>query len=359
MTAPLPTRVSKPPYLIPPTAEILAVPSNGYTVLSTFSGTGGVCLGYRWAGFDVVAASEFVAVARETYRANFPNTPIDARDIRNVDGSELLALGGVDAVDVLEGSPPCASFSMAGRREENWGKTKKYSEVEQRVDDLFDEFVRVLREIRPRVFTAENVTGLTKGVARGYLRQILDDMTAAGYRVKAATLDSQFLGVPQARQRIVFVGYRDDLDLEPSFPTPRPYRYSVGEALADVPVPTSDETSGSFTDMAIGREWRRLRQGESSDRYFRLTRASFATPLPTLTATASTVGAASVTHPSEPRKFSIPELRRLSGFPDDWVLVGSYRQRAERLGRAVPPPMAKAVADVIAADLAAVDRRSA
>ena len=349
--------VLKPPYRIPPRAEILASPPNGLTVLSTFSGTGGVCLGYRWAGFDVLAASEFVPAARDTYLANFPGTPVDPRDIRTVSGQDLLDVAGVSEVDVLEGSPPCASFSSAGRGAALWGKVKKYSDVTQRVDDLFDEFVRLIDEVRPRAFTAENVAGLNRGVAKGYLKQIVTDMRALGYRVAVVKLDSQYLGVPQSRERLIFVGFREDQDIDPVFPMPLPYRYTLREALDGVPDPGPDESAPPFDQMAIGREWRRLRQGESSDRYFRLTRASWSKPLPTLTAMAATTGSASVSHPDEPRKFTIPELKRVSGFPDDWILTGSYQKQVERLGRAVPPPMARAVAVEIADALIERDRR--
>ena len=214
-------------------AEIAAVPNNGLRVVSTFSGCGGSCLGYRMAGFRVVWASEFIPAAAEVYRANHPDTLLDTRDIRKVQPAEILAATGlkVGELDLFDGSPPCASFSTAGKREKHWGKAKKYSDTVQRTDDLFFEYVRLLDGLKPRVFVAENVSGLVKGVAKGYFLEILAKLKACGYRVGCKVLDAQWLGVPQARQRTIFIGVREDLGKDPVFPKPLPYRYSLREAL--------------------------------------------------------------------------------------------------------------------------------
>lgn len=132
------SQVEKPAYAVPTMEEVKAVPSNGRTVVSTFSGCGGSCLGFRMAGFTTLWANEFVPAAAEVYALNHPGVILDRRDIREVQPAEiLLAIGkDVGAVDVMEGSPPCAAFAMAGKRETEWGKVRPYSDVEQRVDDL-------------------------------------------------------------------------------------------------------------------------------------------------------------------------------------------------------------------------------
>ncbi|CAG0978075.1 partial Modification methylase HaeIII, partial [Gammaproteobacteria bacterium] len=226
-------QTEKPPYRVPSMAEIAAVPDNGLRVVSTFSGCGGSCLGYRMAGYRVLWASEFIPAAAEVYRANHPTTPLDTRDIRKVQPAEILAATGlkVGEVDVVEGSPPCASFSTAGKREKHWGKAKPYSDTVQRVDDLFFEYIRLLDGLKPKVFVAENVSGLVKGVAKGYFLEILARLKACGYRVGVKVLDAQWLGVPQARARTIFIGVREDLGKDPVFPKPLPYRYSLREAL--------------------------------------------------------------------------------------------------------------------------------
>ena len=451
----------KPAYAVPSMAEIAATPDNGYRLVSTFSGAGGSCLGFRMAGFRTLWASEFIEAARETYAANFPGISIDARDIRKVTARALMRGAGVrkGELDVLEGSPPCASFSTAGRRSAHWGEVKKYSDTRQRTDDLFFEFARLLEGVQPKVFVAENVAGLVRGVAKGYFIEIFERLESAGYVVQAKLLDAQWLGVPQHRERIFFVGVRRDLGVAPAFPKPLPYRYSIRDAVPwivaakhlshnrpawkdagaepsptivqsgaqinekatqsggtyvealpagarfehpinhemvgvdepaptvvqsrastvepeirvgrqggnrfnkgqridpDAPLPTvqSTQAGGEFEiepetrieGYAIAEEYDRLREGEGSDRYQSLVKAKVDAPSPTVMQAAGSPSTAGVVHPTERRKFSIGELKRVCSFPDDFVLTGTFSQQWERLGRAVPPLMAYKIAAVI------------
>lgn len=368
---------AKPPYTVPLMSEIAALPHNGFDAISTFSGCGGSSLGYKMAGFRVLWASEFIPAAQETYRANHKGTLLDTRDIRQVTPEEILSAIGKrpGELDLMDGSPPCASFSTAGKREAGWGKVKKYSDTKQRTDDLFFEFTRLLTGVQPKVFVAENVAGLIKGTAKGYFLEILAALKACGYRVKCKVLDAQWLGVPQSRQRTIFVGVREDLGLDPVHPAPLPYRYTVRDALpwivravqdprgkfpvqeaSDRPVfcIRADSASHCFVEAeadisrySTGREWERLKPGQQSDKYFNLVRVHPDKPVPTICSSHGSPGIASVTHPTEKRKFSIAELKRLCGFPDDFILTGSYTQQWERLGRAVPPVMMSHVAACI------------
>ena len=413
--------MNKPPYKIPSMTEIAALPWNGFTVASTFSGCGGSCLGYRMAGFKVAWASEFIPAAQETYRANHPETHLDTSDIRTVKPEEILEVLKMDPgdLDLFDGSPPCASFSTAGKREKHWGKEKKYSDTVQRTDDLFLEYIRIIDGLKPKVFVAENVSGLIKGTAKGQFLDILSRMKAIGYRVSCRVLDAQWLGVPQARKRTIFIGVREDLGKDPVFPKPLPYRYTLRDALPwivaaggirntgfarnsmrsalqptatimaggaggmntsqfgveailtgdtgaafdqkdqkfdpDQPCPTVLGTkpnqfavrSLDMSRFAIGKEWDKLKPGESSDKYFNLVRPHPDQPCPTICASHGHPGIAGVTHPTEKRKLTIGELKRICAFPDDFVLTGSYSQQWERLGRAVPPIMMSHVATTI------------
>ena len=382
---------AKPPYKVPSMADIAALPPNGFNVASTFSGCGGSSLGYRMAGFKMLWANEFVEAARETYKANAaPYTIIDSRDIRTVQPQDVLDAIKLQAgqLDLLDGSPPCASFSMAGKRAKLWGKVKQYSDTTQRTDDLFFQFTRLLQGIQPKTFVAENVAGLTRGVAKGVFIEVLAALKACGYRVAARVLDAQWLGVPQARQRLIFVGVRNDLGIEPVYPRPLRYNYTIRDALPTIGRITADRrtsTAGTgagqivnidpakpiqtvtangigndylgdwriepecdISRFAIGKEWDRMgKPGTQSEKYFQLVRPALDGPCPTVTATAGISGAAGVVHPTERRKFSIAELKRLCGFPDDFILTGTYRQQWERLGRAVPPVMMSHVAATI------------
>lgn len=375
MTEPARKLVEKPPYQPGTVRSAARTPWNGVKVVSLFSGCGGTCLGFRLAGYRTAWANEFVPAAAATYRANFPAVKLDESDIRTVSPERILEAAELRPGDrfVVEGSPPCASFSTAGRRQKLWGQVRPYSDVEQRVDDLFGQYARIVSGLRPHAFVAENVAGLTKGVAVGFYLEFLKAMESAGYRVRAKILDASWLGVPQERVRLFVVGVRNDLGREPAFPTPLPYRYALRDAIpytfavklgrgrlrsSDRPAPTVQthgrrktqselsmvETGASLKGFAVGREWEKLHAGEQSERYFNLVRPSMERPCPTVTQTAGNPGAAGVAHPTECRKFSISELKAICGFPDDFVLTGTYAQQWERLGRAVPPPMAYHVA---------------
>ena len=367
----------KPPYRVPLMTEIAELPWNGFNAISTFSGCGGSSLGYKMAGYRVLYANEFIPAAQETYRANHKGTILDTRDIRKVQPRDILdAIGKKPGeLDLMDGSPPCASFSTAGKREAGWGQVKKYSDTKQRTDDLFFEFTRLLTGIQPKVFVAENVSGLVKGTAKGYFLEILAALKACGYRVKCKVLDAQWLGVPQSRQRTIFVGVRNDLAADPAHPLPLPYRYTVRDALPWIVKAVQDpkgqfaiqeasdkpvfcikagsashvyvEAESDISRYCTGREWDKLAPGEQSDRYFNLVKAHPDKPSPTICGSHGSGGIASVTHPIEKRKFAIAELKRLCGFPDDFVLTGSYAQQWERLGRAVPPVMMSHVAATV------------
>jgi len=378
------TSNNKPIYQVPTMEQIVKIPWNGYNVVSTFSGCGGSCLGYRMAGYRVVWASEFIPAAQATYKANHPNSILDTRDIRKVQPEDILAATGlgIGEIDILDGSPPCAAFSTAGKREKGWGKVKQYSDTKQRVDDLFFEYARILKGVQPKVFVAENVSGLIKGTAKGYFIEILKTLKASGYRVKCKVLDAQWLGVPQMRQRTIFVGVREDLGLEPVHPKPLNYQYTVRDALpwilkvgdnggfgkgalrdsslkASSTIGASPQTgNGKFppslveaesdiSKYAIGREWGKIKQGEKSEKYLSLTKPHLDKPSPCVTQRGGDNTCASVVHPTEKRKFSIAELRRICAFPDDFILTGTYAQQWERLGRAVPPVMMMHIAKTI------------
>ena len=342
---------AKPPYCVPSMRAIAAMPSNGLTVVSTFSGCGGSCLGFRMAGYRALWASEFIEAARICYAANSAKgTILDGRDIREVDPRDILKAvkKKQGQIDVLEGSPPCASFSLLGKRNEHWGAARKYSETVQRTDDLFFEYIRILRGLRPKVFVAENVSGLVRGVSKGYFVEVFKAMRDVGYVVESKLLDAQWLGVPQARQRIIFMGVRDDLGKSPSFPTPLPYRYSMREAI-----PELADTTRTMSALVLGN----LNKHKVAATHFpRGQKHSFDQPCMTIMA----VGIGSVRREDHylegaegQRPFTIDELKRICSYPDDFVLLGTHKQQWERLGRSVPPLMMRAVAERIRDDILA------
>lgn len=388
--------------------------STGLTVVSTFAGCGGSCLGYEMAGYRVLWANEFLPIAQESYAANHTHTVLDRRDIRRVEPSQILDAIGLKPgeLDVLNGSPPCQAFSTVGQRDKGWGKLRKYDNgVQQKNENLFFEYVRLLKGLRPRAFVAENVAGLTRGFALGYFKEIMRALDGAGYAVGCKVLDAQWLGVPQTRQRAIFIGVRKDLGLAPEFPKPLPYRYTLRdvmpgllkvtqlssgqwtphEQLLEKPCPciisapseadkfriidrvvhdtgTPSYSLGDVTlrpcpaivaqgtrelhvherDISLSPELQR----QWADRTLRQSRQfgdsqRLICPAPGEPAPAILTNAAMFAHPMEPRRFTIDECKIVCSFPADYVLIGSYHKQWARLGNAVPPMMMRAIAGTL------------
>lgn len=326
---------TKPTYRIPSMREIEALPHNGFNVVSTFSGGGGSCLGYRMAGFKVLWANEFIPEAQNTYRSNHP-THLDTRDIRQVKPEEILQHAGLrqGELDLFDGSPPCASFSTSGARESGWGHVKQYSDTKQRTDDLFFEYSRILRGLMPKTFVAENVSGLIKGTAKGYFLDILADLKAAGYNVKAAGLKSQYLGVPQARERLIFVGVRKDLKREPVHPAPLNYTYTIADVLPHI------------HSMKYGGAPNLWRSAKSNTAPTIVASGGSVSPTAYLSG-GSFVKVFDEKRGLVERRLTVPEVKVLCSFPEDFVLTGTFEQQWERCGRSVPPIMARSIAATI------------
>lgn len=361
--------VNKPPYKVPSMAEIEAVPWNGYNVVSTFSGGGGSCLGYRMAGFKVVYANEFVEEAQKTYRLNH-SAYLDTRDIRTVKPEDILQITGLKQgeIDLFDGSPPCCAFSTNGSREKGWNQQRNYSDgKKQRVDDLFFEYARLLRGLQPKTFIAENVSGLVKGAAKGYFKLILAELKDCGYEVRAKLLNAAWLGVPQSRERLIFCGVRKDLaekyNISPAFPKPFQYCYTLGEALRGV---VQDEKECVRRLQAVRghraadvlsrlqKNWKKRRSGAEvmNGVFFNCVRESMFEPCSTiLQGNGSESGTGGNYHPLEDRKFTIPELKRITAIPDDFQLTGTYPQQWERLARMVPPVMMKQIAQTVQTEI--------
>jgi len=181
-------------------------------VFSCFACGGGSTMGYKLAGFDVLGCNEIDPKMIEAYKANHNPKyaylePIQTFKLRNDLPDELYNL------DILDGSPPCSSFSMAGNREKDWGKDKVFREGQamQVLDTLFFDFIDLAKELQPKVVVAENVKGLLLGDAKQYVIQIYREFDKAGYYVQHWLLDASKMGVPQKRERVFFIAMRKDL----------------------------------------------------------------------------------------------------------------------------------------------------
>lgn len=327
-----------------------------YKVISLFSGTGGSSLGYKLAGLDVVLSNEFVEAAWKCYEANFPNTICLHDDIRQLTGDIILSKVGLKKgeLDILDGSPPCVAFSTAGKREAKWGKVTKYSDVEQRCDDLLFEYARILGEIQPKVFVVENVQGLILGEAKKIFDQAKKAFEDQGYNVESALLNAKYFDVPQNRPRIIFIGIRKDFNMIPTHPKPQTAPKAIKEVLKDVVNTPQDIEDAKYPEhYSVMKYLKQMKPGESGadynekGSYFGLIRLDWDKPANTILQSDAKHISCSAIHPVDHRKLTIPELKRVSSFPDDFILNGDYKQNWERIGRAVPPNMMKAIAEHI------------
>jgi DNA (cytosine-5)-methyltransferase 1 len=354
---------------------------NKFKVISTFAGGGGSSTGYRLAGGKILCMNEFVEEAQNTYRENYPDTPILTGDIKGLSGKDFLDIAGLEVgeLDILDGSPPCSAFSVAGKlsqssggkHSDGWGQTKKYSDgkMVENIEDLFFEFLRVADEIRPKVIIAENVAGLTIGEAKQYFNKIQNTFDQIGYDVCAKVLDSRYFGVSQTRTRVFFVGVRSDvtskvgltfMNIGSVFPENNDYVVPLEDAL--IGLQYDKEEIDMLTERFLGTKYwqdtgakmpqfpdRVLNGDDFNERgsHFNLKRVSLKQPAPTITAMGSGITNAGSFHWSEPRKLTIGELMRIQSLPDDFILTGKWNQRAERIGRMVPPLMLKAIASSV------------
>ena len=345
---------------------------NKFNVISTFAGGGGSSTGYRLAGGKILCINEFVKEARNTYHENFPNTPILPDDIKELEGKDLLEAAnvGVGEVDILDGSPPCSAFSMAGAvvqgkgHSAGFGQVKKYSDDKkvENIEDLFFEFIRVAKDIQPKVIVGENVSGLLMGEAKNYYYKITAEFGNIGYNVSSMLLDSSHYGVPQTRKRVIFIAVRKDvtdaigltsLNIAGIFPEKNSEVVTCEKAFEDlvydeeeIKMLTETFSKGSHFETAskMPLDPKKVLTGcdyHPKGHHFNMKRISRFKPSPTITASGGCI------HWSEMRKLALGETRRLTSLPEDFKLTGKWEQRSERMGRMVPPLMMKAIADSI------------
>jgi DNA (cytosine-5)-methyltransferase 1 len=318
------------------------VPSAGtsslFNVISTFSGCGGSSLGYQLAGGKVWLAVEWDDNAVATYRLNFPNTPIYHGDIAKLSVDDCLQLAGVAPreLDIFDGSPPCQGFSTAGKRI-----------IDDPRNQLFREYIRLLQGIQPKVFVMENVSGMVKGKMKLIFAEILRELKASGYKVKAQLLNAMYFNVPQSRERMIFIGVREDLGIEPTFPKAQTRPLTVREAWRGL------EDLGMMGKLSPGLAsivpkipvW-----GDGGDvtgkNSFSTKRLDWNRPSRTIFKDA--IGSRSaIIHPDEHRPISENEVKRIASFPDDYKFAGGYKDVIMRIGNSVPPNFMRAIAEHI------------
>lgn len=287
-------------------------------IVSFFSGAGGLDLGFKKAGFDIIYANEFDKDIWDTYRLNHPETILDTRSITQIDEDEIPDCDGII------GGPPCQSWSEAGSKRG----------INDQRGQLFFDFIRILKAKKPSFFLAENVSGMLASRHSDALNNIKETFLDAGYDLYFKLLNSAEFGIAQDRKRVIFIGFRSDLKIDYSFPEPtnevktlkdiiQDLEESVVPALnkskpnPDVILPNHEYMTGGFSSMYMSRN--RVRTWDE----------------PSFTIQAG--GRHAPIHPSAPRmikldtdqfifapnseyrRLSVRECARIQGFPDDFI----------------------------------------
>ncbi|MEG4226010.1 DNA cytosine methyltransferase [Microcoleus sp. N9_B2] len=361
--------------------------------ISLFAGAYGLDLGLEKAGFQTVSLVEIEPDATKTISINRPHLSLCAvpRDICQVNAKTLLQEAGKilglnrplrsNEVDLVTGGPPCQPFSTAGKR----------GSVGDPRGSLFMEFIRIVDEIKPRFFIMENVKGLLSSPIRhrshdqrglGYpqlepdempgsaLQVILAEMKRIGYEVVYDLLNTADYGVPQCRERVIFIGYKSNDSVTLPLPThsqkgtgKKPKWLTLREGLKDLVdpqpefVPYSENRLKYLRLLTAGQNWKDLpselkaaamggaykSEGGKVGFYRRL---AWEKPSPTVT-TSPHQKATDMCHPDELRPLSVRECARIQTFPDDWVFYGSTASKYRQIGNAVPVLLGKAIGEYL------------
>ncbi len=306
----------------------------GPTIVDLFAGCGGFSLGFTEEGFEVLSAVENFRTACETYAANVRTREVLQADVRNVDASDFP-----ERPDVLIGGPPCEAFTVAA-------KARRGHEIDRLYKDprgsLTLQFIKILKDVRPRVFVMENVPGILEGDLEAELRMLF---ARAGYaEIHFNVLSAEEHGTPSRRRR-VFVS---NASIDPPRQSPSK---TVWEAIGDIESLDVDLPNHTETPVR-GKRGRRIAEMTAGDSMYhyrthagavhgawtRLDRDALA---PTI------MGSSRFVHPTQDRLLTPREHARLMGYPDDFVFHGGKNDQYNQAGESVPPPLAQAIARAV------------
>lgn len=298
-------------------------------------------MGYKLAGYDVIGANDIDPQMAKVYKENhhpkiYLQAPIGL--LTEMDLPEELF-----NLDILDGSPPCSTFSMAGSREDAWGKKKQFREgqASQVLDDLFFDFIKVAEKLKPKVIVAENVKGMLIGQAKGYLVEIKRQIEAVGYTVQLFCLNGATMGVPQRRERVFFICSRKDLAFPPLILDFKEKPIVFGE------VEKYCNAIGRPISQAYAKHWVNTPPGKSlsyahpKGSFFNSCRVAKNIVIPTITATSG----AKLIHYREPNELSKEAITLCGSFPTDYNFMDVEPKYL--IGMSVPPLMIAKIAEQI------------
>lgn len=331
-------------------ADLAKVEKRGVRVMSTFACGGGSSMGYKLAGCDIVAANDIDPDMEYHYRLNLEPPLFYRCPIQDLISMPLVP--ELEDLDILDGSPPCSTFSTCGLREYDWGREKKFREGQatQVLSDLFFDWLRLVERLRPKVAIAENVKGMLLGRARGYAKAVTTTLRQLGYRPQCFLLNAADCGVPQSRERVFFCAVRDDIEAPPLQLAPKHRWITAGEALADLKDLTLEEREQTALSDHMAFWWRRTKPGNhigTAKAASGLKPTGFSHYKVAANRPCNTIASGGgYFHWSEPRLLTFREIKRLGSFPED------YQARSSRLGlylvgMSVPPRLTRTIADAV------------
>lgn len=318
-------------------SDLKDIPKNGLKVLSTFSCGGGSSFGYKLAGFEVIGCVEIDPKMYEVYKANHEfkyGFQMGIQEFNKLPDDKIPA--ELWNLDILDGSPPCSTFSMAGSREKKWGAAHQFREgqAKQHLDDLFFNFIETAKRLQPKVVVAENVKGLIQGNARGYVKQIFQGFKDAGYHCQLFLLSAAAMGVPQARERTFFIANRLGKKINLSFSEKQ---ISISKAFIGL----REDSSISLVGKTL-EKWNKTKPGNyakspNGNTFGFFSKENKDSPCTTQTANARNY------HYKYPRLLNAAETIRCQTFPDDFAAKNIHYI----CGMSVPPFMMQRIADQI------------
>lgn len=315
-----------------------------YTAIELFAGAGGTALGMEHAGIQHVLLNEYDKHACATLRKNKPDWNVVEGDVRGLTFTEGQA-------DIVQGGFPCQTFSYAGRK-------MGFDDIR---GTLFFEFARCVKEVRPKIAIGENVKGLLNHDGGRTLKTMVGVLEELGYKVRYKVLRSQYLDIPQKRERLIIIGVRKDLDIPISFPKEKDYIIPLREALHKCPKsPGQEYPEKKKKIMKLippGGYWRELpehlqKEYMGASFYMGGGKTGMARRLswdePSLTLTCSPAQKQTERcHPEETRPLTVREYARIQTFPDSWEFAGSVGHQYKQIGNAVPVNLGYYIGDTV------------
>ena len=310
------------------------------TAIELFAGAGGIALGLEKAGIHTLEYVEFDKACCETLKANRPNWNVICDDIHNVSFKKYNG-----KIDIVTGGFPCQAFSYAG---------KKMGFADTR-GTLFHEFARCVKEVKPKIFMAENVRGLISHDQGRTLATIIQVLENLEYDVQYKVLNAAYYGVGQKRERIVIIGIKKGTGLHFNYPIADKKMTTLKTALKHCPESKGQQYSknkkavldlvppgGCWVNLPedIAKKYMGKSYYSGGGKRGMARRIAWNEPCLTLTCSPSQKQTERC-HPDETRPFTVREYARIQSFPDDWEFFGGIGDKYKQIGNAVPVELAR------------------